>query len=89
MQAEVSKIAESCEEACQASSKVMPLKQIRNINGQRCDMRKVWYPSLYHVDVLLGSLEAEKGAMRLQIIEHLCRKDDKFMQIQHVEQMQV
>lgn len=56
MQDQVSKIAESFEAACNTSSKVMPLKRNRNVNGQRCDARDVWYPTLYDVHVLLEYL---------------------------------
>jgi len=56
MEAEVSKIFESGEEACHASTKVMPLEHIRNINGQRCDMSEVWYTTFYHVHVILAYL---------------------------------
>ena len=90
----MSKIAESCEEACQASSKVMPLKQIRNINGQRCDVRELWYPTFYNVHVLLGYLKSEKRERGNEAVEYLMKhcknkKDKKFVKIQHVQPMQI
>ena len=53
MEAEVSKVFESGEEACHANTKVMPLEHVKNMNGQRCDMIELWYTTCYHVHVIL------------------------------------
>lgn len=86
MHTEVSKIDESCEEVCHADTKFMPLQVQRNINRQRCDMRKVWYPTFYQVLGLLGILITVKKHKQCELKDSVSRS---LRIIQHVEHIHI